>query len=129
MTKLAIKRRQCLRAKKTLIRRWPRLYSEDSFESADEYEFNCLPGTPLYWSAAFMGDADCRPAVEELRHIVWAESIDWSRIAQQDFTRDRFAMYGRATAHGVSTNQCDEWLDAGGIAVHWQPETMEIHKA
>lgn len=91
MTKAAILRRQCIRAKRTLIRRWPAAYFGDRFEDADGSEDDLLKGTPLYWDAPsyYYGESDCRPAVDELRELVRTEKTDWARLARESEIRWR----------------------------------------
>lgn len=88
MTKLAVLRRQCRRAKRTLMRRWPREYYEERFEDA-KGEYDLLDGTPVVWSEPdyYSGESDYKTAVDELRFLQWCESTDWNRIARQVFAR------------------------------------------
>jgi len=85
MTKAAIRRRKCIRAKRTLMRRWPTQYQADYFEDTTKEEFpEFAVGTPLYWTRdIYFGEADCYPADEELRNMLLIESFDWEAEAKK----------------------------------------------
>jgi hypothetical protein len=73
------------------MRRWPNVYHEEYFETAERGAFDLLPGTPVYWTdPCGFGESDYRPAAEELRHLLGDLSIDWARLAKQDEIRYRF---------------------------------------
>lgn len=91
MTRAAIVRRQSIRAMGTLIQKWPRSYSADNFEIARKGGYDELPGTPIYWAPPdyYTGESDCRPAVEELRYLVWVEGHNWDREARRMQVEDQ----------------------------------------
>lgn len=91
MTGRAILRRQCIRAKRTLMKRWPRQYDESCFEDAHAGAYDELKGTPMFWSepSYYEGESDCKPAVDELRWMVFAVETDWAKMARQMEIRDR----------------------------------------
>lgn len=91
MTKRAILRRQCIRAKRTLMRRWPNVYYEECFTDAGGLNGDELEGTPIYWCRCGEDEYDQRPAVEELRNIIQSEKTDWERLTREMLTRERFA--------------------------------------
>lgn len=91
MSKKAIVRRQSIRARRMLMKRWPREYGTLSFaesDGADDY----LRGTPiLWWRCSYEYDEyDERPAVDELRARVAESRINYDMFARQMYIRDTF---------------------------------------
>lgn len=71
------------------MRRWPKVYREDSFVDSDGSYL--LKGTPVYWYRCSYEyeEWDETLAVVELRLRVMEESTDWGRLAHEMEIRER----------------------------------------
>lgn len=92
MTKAAVLRRKCRRAKRAMMRRWPNVYTEECFETVenDGCYPGLLPGTVIFWHDCGDGEADYEPASRQLRHMVMVETTNWDRLAREMEIRTRF---------------------------------------